>query len=283
MTDALEDTARRIAQGGREALLERLRPAFEEAASAHADVLPLGPEQLESMVQRAADAADGLQWRRALAAVAAQELEIGLGEALGHPAVARAQAILGAPSYEESLAQLTGRAPDDQAPISKGAQTGRKVRKDERPRGDMNVRTSAEQTLAPSGGSQPADDAPARRAQDDKPATWESDFPRLRLPAVHLGGIVKLAPGERNLALRFSDDGIEIVRGQNDGSVGRINKTDISGVEIPTVRGRLHRRRPSATHLIVRTKQGDASFEIPSMTPDQLRRRLAPVLEQLEK
>src|SRR5437763_12571878 len=62
------------------------------------------------MVQRAADHADGLQWRRALASVATQELGIGLGEALGHPAVERAQAIVGAPSYEDSLAALEARS-----------------------------------------------------------------------------------------------------------------------------------------------------------------------------
>ena len=67
MTDTLEETAQRIAERGRDALLERLRPAFKDAAAKHADVLELSDEQLEQMVQRAADRADGLQWRRALA------------------------------------------------------------------------------------------------------------------------------------------------------------------------------------------------------------------------
>ncbi|MDQ6803384.1 MAG: hypothetical protein M3065_00110 [Actinomycetota bacterium] len=115
MADAqrtLEDSARRIAQRGREALLERLRGAFEAAAAAHADVLELNEERLERMVQDAAERADGLQWRRALATVATEELGIGLGEALGHPAVARAQAIVGAPSYEEGLAAIAeGKSP----------------------------------------------------------------------------------------------------------------------------------------------------------------------------
>jgi hypothetical protein len=105
----VEQAASRIAQRGRDALLARLRPAFHEAAAAHADLLELSDEQLEELVQRAADEADGLQWRRALAAVAAEELEISLGEALGHPAVARAHQLLGAPSYEDSLAALTSR------------------------------------------------------------------------------------------------------------------------------------------------------------------------------
>ena len=42
-------------------------------------------------MQSAADRADGLQWRRALAEVAAEELGVTSPEALSHPAVARAQ------------------------------------------------------------------------------------------------------------------------------------------------------------------------------------------------
>jgi hypothetical protein len=104
--EALEDSAQRIAEKGREALRERLREAFEEAAAAHADVLELDDEKLDQMIERATDRADGLQWRRALATVATEELGIGLGEALDHPAVARAQKIVGAPSYEEGLAAI---------------------------------------------------------------------------------------------------------------------------------------------------------------------------------
>ncbi len=109
MSEDIEETAQRIAVRGRELLLARLRHAFKRAASAHADVLELDDERLEEMVQRAADNADGVQWRRALATVATEELGIGLGEALGHPAVVRAQSIAGAPAYEEGLAAVGGR------------------------------------------------------------------------------------------------------------------------------------------------------------------------------
>ncbi len=115
MTDSLEDTAQRIAERGRDALVERLRPAFRDAAAKHADVLELRDEQIEEMVQRAADRADGLQWRRALAGVATEELGIGLGEALSHPAVARAQAIVGAPSYEERREAVVAGRPEASA------------------------------------------------------------------------------------------------------------------------------------------------------------------------
>ena len=111
MTDTLDHTAQQIAAQGRDALLARLRPAFERAAAAHADILEIPPERLEQMIADAADRADGLQWRRALAGVAVDQLGLDLGEALRHPAVARAQELLGVPSYEDAFGRTAGAAP----------------------------------------------------------------------------------------------------------------------------------------------------------------------------
>jgi hypothetical protein len=105
----LETQANQIAARGREALVERMRTAYGDAAAAHADLISLDDERIEAMAQSAADRADGLQWRRALATVAADELGVTPTEALSHPAVVRAQALLGAPSYEQSLAELIAR------------------------------------------------------------------------------------------------------------------------------------------------------------------------------
>jgi hypothetical protein len=112
MTDtevSVETIAHRIAARGRDALVERLRTAYDGAAAAHADLISLDPERIDALVQSAADRADGLQWRRALADVAAEELGVDATEALSHPAVARAQELVGAPSYEQSLAELIAR------------------------------------------------------------------------------------------------------------------------------------------------------------------------------
>ena len=93
--------AGRVAARGHDALVERLRGAFAEAAAAHADIVVIdGTGSRRS--SRAPSHADGLQWRRALAGVAADQLGIEPTEALSHPAVARAQQIVGAPSYEEA-------------------------------------------------------------------------------------------------------------------------------------------------------------------------------------
>jgi hypothetical protein len=211
VTDTLEHSARRIAERGRDALVARLRPAFEEAAAAHADVLELDEERLEAMVQRAADNADGLQWRRALASVASEELGIGLGEALGHPAVARAQAIAGAPSFEETLAALEGERPSPEAPES------------------------------------------------------------LNVPAVHLHGVPDLERHQGELELRFSPHGLDVASGPEE-VVGRLSWEEIRALDVPAARGRLRRRRPQ---LVVRTMTGEASFEIPGGSAEELREQLA--------
>ena len=102
MTEYSDEDAQGIAERGRDELVERLRPAFHETVRQHADILELDDAQIEEMIQRAAERADGMQWRRALAAIATEQLGMSLGEALRAPVVARAQQLAGAPSYEEA-------------------------------------------------------------------------------------------------------------------------------------------------------------------------------------
>jgi hypothetical protein len=305
VTDTLEHTARRIADRGRDELIARLRPAFEEAASAHADVLQLDDEQLEKMIQRAADRADGLQWRRALAAVATQELGIGLGEALTHPAVARAQAIVGAPSYEESLAALgqgsaasetdqNGSAPvaaahvdedrdeasGGEAPAGEGEASGElqapavhDVLREDEAFEDEDVEDEAfdEEEFEDEDDEEFEDeDEDEFEDEDDEP-----DGP-LRIAAVHLGGIANLAPAEAGLELRLSDAGLDIARGERE-VLGRLPWNQLTALEVPDPKG-FRRRRKVETHLVVRTTHGDASFHIPALTPHELREHLEPVL-----
>lgn len=264
MTDALDDTAHRIADRGREALIARLRPAFAQAASAHADVLPLSDEQLEEMVQRAVARADGLQWRRALAAVASEELGIGLGEALGHPVVARAQELAGAPSYEESMAELAA------ARAGTADATG-----------DGDAVVDVEEPVPAEG--EPAADAvePDLEAPPEEAAgTAPAPAPEVayRIAAIHVSGIADLDAGETGLELRLSDVGLDIARGGAE-VLGRLRWSEIRGLEVPSPRG-VRRRRRQQTHLTIHTSEGDATFQIPSLTPDELRHDLAPLIEQ---
>jgi hypothetical protein len=311
VNDTTEQTAQRIAAQGREALLARLRPAFEEAATAHADVLELTPEQLEEMVQRSADRADGLQWRRALAAVATEELGIGLGEALSHPAVERAQEIVGAPSYEESLAKL-GPLPqtqaqddDQQAARAEEALEAEPEPVEAEPEPVEAARTTAAsqaeepEATGDEAGKEPSDTAHAEARGEalderDGPTTAEpasiredngappssEELRPLRIAAVHLGGIANLAPAESDIQLEFSEHGLDVIRG-SDTILGRLGWEDIRALEVPEPRGWRRRRQERPGHLVVRTDHGDASFEIPGLTSNDLRDHIEPVRKYL--
>jgi hypothetical protein len=230
-SDELEDTARRIAAQGRDALIARLRPAFEEAAASHADLVTVDHERLERMVQNAADRADGLQWRRALAGIASEELGIGLGAALAHPAVARAQEL---------------------------------VRVRSEPQG---VRSEPEGVRSEPVGlrSEPEPQAvPAPR--------------RLVLPATHLSGVPPLGEREENVQLRIDDGGVEVAR---DGDVvARFGWAEVQAVDVPMLRRRLPRRRAIDARLSFLRAVGEASFEIPGVSPDELDEQISPIIAE---
>lgn len=306
MNDTLEHTARKIADRGRDALIERLRPAFAEAASAHADLLKIDDEQLEDMVQRAADKADGLQWRRALAGVATEELGIGLGEALSHPAVARAQVIVGAPAYEDSLKGLRGTAtPSAEHSVAEKAAEGsavdspseahakaseveptaepepdeaKPVAEDEaEPAAEPEPEPEAEEVLAEDAATELDEAEPAVEAEPEAKAEHPAV---LRIPAVHLGGVANLGSSEGDIELRFSDKGLEIVRQNDEAALARMRWPEIQAVDVPVLRRRLLRRGPPSARLIIHSSWGEANFEIPGFTPDELHDELAPIVTQ---
>lgn len=264
MTDTLEQTAQRIAERGRDALLARLRPAFQEAAREHADVLALDDEQLEQMVQRAADRADGLQWRRALAGVASEELEIGLGEALSHPAVVRAQSLVGAPSYEESLAALEPEGPEPTAAPEPAAD------------GDETAADDTAEVAAAAGEQAEEEDYAAYTEEE---YAEEEESPSLELPAVHVGGIANLEASEQGIELRLSEDGLDIARGRDE-VLGRLRWREIRALEVPAARGLRRRRRGGRPQLVIRTEHGDATFEIPDVSAEELEARLRPLRQR---
>jgi hypothetical protein len=319
VNETLEHTARRIADQGREALLSRLRPAFEQAAAAHADVLKLDEERLEQMIQQAADRADGLQWRRALASVATEQLGIGLGEALNHPAVERAHALVGAPSYEDSLAELGHRRPaDDREPAAEesapapgdGEPESAAAVHEPEPTGADEDEAAVEPPPAPVAAGAPEVDGEeegADRPVGSQTAEWEAredeeedeyeeyeeyeepppvgsqldaEPDTLRLRAVHLGGVANLAPAADDIELWLSGDGLDIVRGPAHTPLGRLTWKEIAALDVPPPRGRMRRKRVQDAHLVVRGEHGAASFEVPGVAPEELRKHLAPLLER---
>ncbi len=105
----------------------------------------------------------------------------------------------------------------------------------------------------------------------------EGDDHALRVAVIHLGGIANLAPAERNIELQMSEEGLDIVRGGGE-ILGRLDWDQVKALEVPTPRGRRRMRRGASTHLIVRTARGDASFEVPEVTPPELEQHLAPIV-----
>ena len=187
MTDTevgIEAVAQQIAAGGQAALVERMRTAYRTAAATHADLISLDGERIEDMVQAAAGRADGLQWRRALATVAAGQLGISATQALTHPAVARAQALVGAPSYEQGLAALIATPAPPAPPAASTA------------------------TAAPESPAAPATTAPANTATPEPAPELESAAPEpvavpepAPRPAPAPGSIRAPAPPPRPAAL----------------------------------------------------------------------------------
>jgi len=293
MTENLDQVAGRIADKGRKALIDRLRPAFEEAAAAHADVLELDADKLEQMVQSAADRADGLQWRRALASVATEELGIGLAEALGHPAVARAQTIVGAPSYEESLAAITGASPG----ASTGASTpepGAEPSSDAGAVPDAEPEAAAaaeaaaaEPEAAAAAGADAEPEAAAAAGADAEPEAAAAAGAAIAgglevsVSVVHLDGLSEL-DGQEELELRFTEDGLDVVPASGEPSLAHFAWSEINSVYVRPERGRMLRRRGAGARLILSATGRQARFEARGADAEELKQRLAPALVKLD-
>lgn len=345
----VEELAQRIAAGGREALVQRLRGAYNDAAAAHSDIVVIDEDRIETMVQGAADRADGLQWRRALAQVAADELGIPVTEALSHPAVARAQALVGAPTYEQSLAELitqpvppaTGNGAvatgGPAGPPVPPTQPGAPVVGEPEPEAEFAADPVSEPEPEPEPQSAavpeptaehelittpPEPDVPEQLSEeleaieaDDEvfellpepepieletemydalPAQSEDEAPpalepepsapvpeldadEVRVTAIHLGGVANLPTSRDGLDLRLSEDGLDILQ-SDEQIVGRLPWEEIDALEVPHHRTRRRRQPKSGARLVVRTRHGDASFEIADFSPDELRDRIEPLV-----
>ena len=128
-------------------------------------------------------------------------------------------------------------------------------------------------------GAVPADATPAPPATPAADPTPADPTPRaVRLPAVHLGGIESLASGEPDLELRFSDAGLDVLKGSSGAAIGRLQWSEIESVSFSRTRRGL-RGRPRQ-ELRVETIRGRASFQLPGMTDRRLREQLEPLLSQ---
>jgi len=120
----------------------------------------------------------------------------------------------------------------------------------------------------------PKEDAPLRPA----PAPAQRTPDALRLAAVHLGGIESLRAGERDLELRLSPAGLDVLKRSSGAAIGRLEWAEIQTVDLPRPRRGLRARRQE---LHVATARGRASFELPELTDQQLHEHLEPMLGRL--
>jgi hypothetical protein len=97
----------------------------------------------------------------------------------------------------------------------------------------------------------------------------------LRMPAVHQEGIEALRAGERDLELRVSADGLDVLKASTGATIGRLRWEEITEVRFDRPRRSL-RRRGQEMHVL--THRGRASFGLPDLTDEQRREHLEPLL-----
>jgi hypothetical protein len=298
--DPAELSVQRIADRGREVLLARLRVAFEETAAAHSGLVQLDRPQLERMAQDAVDRAGGALWRRSLAEAAMNELDIPLAEAYDHPAVRRAQEMLGVPAYDsaERRARPVPAAPvpaapapaapvqavpapaSRRAPAAPPREPGVPAQPPAQPRKPDTPAPPPAQPRKPDAPAQPPAQPPEPDAPPDPVAPLAPDAIRVR--AIHLEGIETLRPGARNIELRFSDIGVDVIDTHSGESIGRLTWPEIVSLELPRPRRSLRRRRGSGPELMVMTDRGLARFELRGISDEEAREHLAPVFERAQ-
>src|SRR5450432_1006112 len=198
----------RVAQRGREVVVQRLRSAFAHQAAARGGGGDLDSARLDRMVEEAAARAGEALWRRSLAEAAIEELGIDLPDALAHPVLAEAQELIDAQT---------------DAPL---------------PAADAPPETAEPTELQPhlQFGSDLQRHEPRRPHRSEpyaEPVPMIADPHALRLSAVHLSGIETLYQGDDDLELRLSEAGLDVLKRSNGAAIGRLEWSEIETVALP--------------------------------------------------
>jgi hypothetical protein len=312
------DAALRIVEAGRQRVLARMRDAFAHQAAAHTDLGEIDPAVLDRLVHEAADQAGTSVWRIALAEGAADEFGVGLSEALAHPAVAAAEQLVG-PAEDLATAKPLTDAPEPVAPAEpvappepvadapEPAAAEPIAAPEPTPAADPweapESEEAEEQAAAGTWGGpasepepEPAtaiheplpepEQAPEPPAAEPEPATETAaeaaagQPQALRIPAVHTSGIETLKQGDKDLELRLSDAGLDVLRQSTGVAIGRLDWAEITNVEIEQTKKGLRGRKRSQT-LQVKTARGQATFELPGLTDEESSEHLQPMLDRL--
>ena len=117
-------------------------------------------------------------------------------------------------------------------------------------------------------------------AGEEADAAAQTHLQAMRLSAVHVSGIESLRNGETDLELRFSDVGLDLIKASSGAAIGRLLWSEIHGVDLPSPRRGLRPGR-RVQELHVRAQSGQAVFQLPGMTADQVNQHLEPALARL--
>lgn len=258
----------RIAALGRELLRQRLRDALERQA--RAEGITLDREQADRLVSDGCARAGEPLWRLSLTEAAAAELGVAPAEAVDHPDVERARRLVAAPAPEPSPAPLPEQPPAGLPPLPPPAPP-----------------PVSQPASAPAPAPGALSDGTAARERTGEPrapaaaatATLAPHADAVRIAAVHVSGLEAVRAGERDLELRFSPAGLDVLKRSSGAPIGRLRWDQIRAVELPRRRRGLRALR-GAPELHVETDQGRASFELPGVSEEDLSEHLAPLLER---
>ena len=115
---------------------------------------------------------------------------------------------------------------------------------------------------------------------EDADAAAQTPLQAVRLSAVHVSGIESLRNGESDLELRFSDAGLDLLKASSGAAIGRLLWSEIHSVDVASPRrGMRPGRRVQELH--VRAQSGQAVFQLPGMTSEQVNQHLEPALARL--
>lgn len=283
MSPSADPAAEQIAQRGLQELRRRLQTAIAAQAAQDRSGVVLSSAEIQELVSGAAQRAGAELWRRSLAQAGSELLGIGLAEAIDHPAVRAAHEIVGAPPFDNHTAggpTAPAPAPPVAPPAHPSLGSAPRVPPPAAtpsplspPRHPTPFSNQSAAPHAPAAPPPPSDAAPAAHSTsnaDDGPSA-------LRVEAVHMGGVDSLRVGERDLEVRLSPDGIDVLKRSTGAPIGHLLWDEVVGVQTPRTRHGLRR----VQELHIDTAHGRASFELPGVSEEQLAGELQPLIDQL--
>lgn len=101
----------------------------------------------------------------------------------------------------------------------------------------------------------------------------------LRFAAVHAHGIETLAAGDADIELRLSEVGLDVLKPSTGSIVGRLEWGEIELMEVRRTRRGLGGFRRVA-QLEIATDRGEALFELPDLTDEEVATYLEPMLQR---